>query len=310
VPQNIPSYNFRIRFRDVGDTETLAEISGLTMMGVEIISPNGDEEWLVGSSQTIMWTVIDAYGADYVDLYFSSTNWVDSTPIASSQYEGSFGWTVPNSPSTDVRIRAYGTELWLMDETDAPFTIAGFKVTYPNGGETFEVGSNEEIKWETTGSIEAVDIWIQPEGWMTIAEGIPNTGSYPWVVEDYAGLEGRLRVTQASNTACNDVSDSWFSIAKLTVTSPNGGEVLYGGSTHLINWTSYGWEGSFLVELSTDAGGIWTPLNPSVSSTSWNWPVPESWEYTQCLIRVTSSDGAVSDVSDNFFTITQGVAPE
>ncbi|MBU8933976.1 MAG: hypothetical protein KOO62_08200 [candidate division Zixibacteria bacterium] len=304
VPQNIPSGIFKLRFRDADDEQTLAEISGLTMTGVQILSPNGGEEWLVGSMQTIQFAVFDAYGAPYVDLYFSSTDWADSTLISSSNYGSSYTWTVPNIPTNNGAIRAYGTELGLLDESDAPFTIAGFKVTYPNGGETLEVGSSVDIKWETIGSIEAVDIYIEPEGWQSIAVGVPNTGSYTWAVPDYAGLETRLRVTQASNTACNDVSDSWFSIAELTVTSPNGGEIWYWGETRLIDWTVYGWEGSFDIFLSSNDGLQWVPLVSGVSSTSYSWYLnPEGAISGTFLLKVITQDGLLFDQSDATFEI-------
>ncbi|RKX29979.1 MAG: hypothetical protein DRP47_00315 [Candidatus Zixiibacteriota bacterium] len=312
VPQNIPSYQFQIRFRDVHDLNTLAQINWLAMDGVEVLEPNGGEEWLVGDTQTIKWVVIDASGEDYLYLFYSLDNWVSDTQLIATGVvnDGSYFWTIPNTPTENASVLVYKpgsaayAEPGIFDTSDSVFTIAGFTVNSPNGGETLEVGSNAEIKWETTGSIEAVDIYFGIEGWETIVLGVANTGSYTWVVPDYAGWEGWIMVTQASNTACNDLSDSWLSIAKLTVTSPTKNDIWYLDHEYYITWTSDGWEGSFKVELSTDAGANWETIDANVPSTSFLWYIPYTVPLShECVIRVTTSDGALVAESDEYFEI-------
>ncbi len=110
------------------------------------------------------------------------------------------------------------------------------------------------------------------------------------------------------------------------VTQPNGGEILYSGTTYPISWVD-ALVDTVKLEYSTDNGTIWTTIADSIQSRSGN-PVPPkarvvnglvdpsesvagsySWlvPFTasdQCLIRVSHyGDGGIVDVSDAAFTI-------
>lgn len=101
----------------------------------------------------------------------------------------------------------------------------------------------------------------------------------------------------------------------VTVTKPNGGEVVLGGNVFQITWTAADPDGdatiqSFEIRLSTDAGTNFnTIIAPSVVGTArtFNWNVPTGLNTTTARIRVTVSDnagGQGQDASDANFAIT------
>ncbi|MBT7311359.1 hypothetical protein HN843_06310, partial [bacterium] len=82
----------------------------------------------------------------------------------------------------------------------------------------------------------------------------------------------------------------------LTMTAPNGGEVLAIDNTQNITWNSAGGGASTVkLELSRNGGSSWSTIsNNTQNDGSYNWTVtgPSS---EQCLVKVSSPDGTVSD---------------
>jgi photosystem II stability/assembly factor-like uncharacterized protein len=114
----------------------------------------------------------------------------------------------------------------------------------------------------------------------------------------------------------------------LSVIRPNGGEVLYSGTSYPITWENI-FVDSVKLEYSTDAGSSWVliaetaakpseyhnPVHPKLHNVStpnlqgelsmatYDWIVPSTMS-TQCLVRVSDKSGpSVFDVSDATFSI-------
>lgn len=91
----------------------------------------------------------------------------------------------------------------------------------------------------------------------------------------------------------------------LTLLSPNGSEIMMGGSIYTIVWTNSGTVESVLIEFSIDDGNTWTGVYPpNVGNTgSYNWLVPIV-ESVQCRVRITNAANlGVYDTSDGVFSI-------
>ena len=89
----------------------------------------------------------------------------------------------------------------------------------------------------------------------------------------------------------------------LTVVIPNGDETWQGGSNHDIIWTSNGTSETVKIEYSTNNGSIWNlAINSTGDDDTHTWTVPND-KSTQCLIRISDTDGSPSDQSDSVFTI-------
>jgi ligand-binding sensor domain-containing protein len=89
----------------------------------------------------------------------------------------------------------------------------------------------------------------------------------------------------------------------IRLTSPKGSESWMAGSEHVISWNSVGISGNVMIEFSENNGGDWTTIvsnTPDMGSYAWTISGEPS---TQCLIRVSDTDGSPSDVSDQVFTV-------
>jgi subtilisin family serine protease len=93
-------------------------------------------------------------------------------------------------------------------------------VVVPNGGEVYLYGQAVNLQWNAADNVgvTSVDLQISRNGlagpFTTIAAAVPNTGSYPWIVDPPASNNCLLRVVAsdlAGNTGQDD-SDAPFAI--------------------------------------------------------------------------------------------------
>ncbi|MEZ4363599.1 MAG: lamin tail domain-containing protein [Kofleriaceae bacterium] len=84
---------------------------------VHVDSPNGGEQWTVGTSHVISWTSSNLASVD-VDY---AVDGVSYTRIATGVTGGSFAWTVPAPATTAARIRVSGGTV--SDTSDAAFSV-------------------------------------------------------------------------------------------------------------------------------------------------------------------------------------------
>jgi len=100
------------------------------------------------------------------------------------------------------------------------------------------------------------------------------------------------------------------SLAYITVISPNGGEVWEINSVHEIKWQSQQTSGTVKIEFSPDNGANWALIDSSAGdSHHYSWTIPDSLS-TNCLVKITDSDGKPFDQGDSVFTIAAPLAAE
>ncbi|MFC2161640.1 SBBP repeat-containing protein, partial [Acidobacteriota bacterium] len=281
---------------------------------VSMTSPNGGESWDGGSAQNITWTSEGTVGAVKIEYSTDSgTSWTEV--VATTPNDGTHPWTVPNTPSTQCLVRigeaADGSP---SDTSDAVFSILfqpQISITSPNGGESWEVGSANNITWTTEGTVGPVKIEYSTDSgtsWTEVVATTPNDGTHPWTVPNSQSVQCLVRIGEASDGSPVDNSDAIFSIVPvpaITVTSPNGGENWVVGSAHNITWTSEGTVGDVKIEYSTDNGTAWTEIvNPTANDGTHPWTVPSTMS-VMCLVRISeAADGNPVDTSDGVFSIT------
>jgi hypothetical protein len=93
----------------------------------------------------------------------------------------------------------------------------------------------------------------------------------------------------------------------VTVTNPNGSEIIVGGRTHPIEWQTTGPVSKVFVEFSLNNGSTWSEVYPPNTANTgiFNWLVPNV-NSEQCLVRVANADNlSVYDTSNAVFTIYQ-----
>jgi beta propeller repeat protein len=315
---NYPSTQCRVRVTDINNPTVSDQSDGMFTISetplVTLISPNGGENWQVGSTQLISWYYVNV---NNIKIDYSTNNGTSWSAITLSiPNSGSYRWSVPNTPSTNCLVRITDVSSAVTDISNEVFTISPspnpvLKVAAPNGGEHFEPGSTVTIKWVSQ-DINNVGIDYSSNNgasWNSVVQNIPAAnGSYDWTTPEITSNSCLIRICDAANLNFCDQSDSTFRIAPVSVVAivhPNGGEVLHIGSTVNILWTSSNVL-DVKIELSIDNGDSWIDINSFVASSGiYPWVVTNSPSF-QSLIKITDLlDYNVYDISENVFTIEE-----
>ncbi len=88
-------------------------------------------------------------------------------------------------------------------------------ITAPNGGESWLVGTTQNIIWTSTGSLSAVQLELSTDNgatWTIIAANTANDGSESWTIPNNVSSQCLVRVSDAADGNPSDVSDGLFSI--------------------------------------------------------------------------------------------------
>jgi hypothetical protein len=126
---NIPSQTCRVRVTDVDGSPSDQSNAEFTISLVDFItvgSPNGGENWRIGSSHDITWTSSGTSG--YVKIQYSTNNGLSwANIITSTPDNGSYTWTIPNAPSVNCLVKVMNTLLSTpSDQSDTVFTISRY----------------------------------------------------------------------------------------------------------------------------------------------------------------------------------------
>ncbi len=95
---------------------------------------------------------------------------------------------------------------------------AGLTVVSPNGGETWQIQTTQEITWTTLGNLDSVKIEFSTTGgssWEIITGSAPNTSTYSWELPIALTEFCKVRVSDAEDDFPADESDSLFTISKI-----------------------------------------------------------------------------------------------
>ena len=333
IPANLtPQTDYRVRVTSTSDTtftSTSAANFQITAppMGLTLTSPNGSNTLTAGVTTSITWTYTGAPGSVKLELLKAGSlvQTISSSAAVGSNGSGSFSWLVPSTMAlgNDYRVRITSVSTpSVTDTSDADFRInhTGFAVTSPNGGESWQVGTTQTIKWIYSGSVgTAVKIDLYKSGVLNKAlisstpVGSGGVGQYSWAVPgtQAVGSDYTVKVTSTSVTTMTDASNANFSIVNtgVALTSPNGGEVWAPGSTHNITWTSSGTPGTDL-KIELLKGGV---VNATLASAvaigngSFSWQVPANQTLgTDYTVRISSNQSPqYTDSSNANFSIDQ-----
>ncbi|MFH1194362.1 MAG: LamG-like jellyroll fold domain-containing protein [bacterium] len=279
---------------------------------ITVASPNGGENWVVGSSKNITWgyNLVDNVKIEYTT---DGTTWntlIASTPASATSYS----WTIPNEISANCKVRVSdASNAALNDESNAVFSIIApfVTVTAPNGGESWNIGTAHNITWTSDG-VTNVKLEYSTTGgapWNSIiASTAASAGTYSWTIPNAPTTNCLVKVSEATTGTPNDQSNAVFTIPPptITVTAPNGGEIYGTGSSQNITWTSIGLS-NVKIEYSTNNGSDWIEISASADASlgTFPWTVPNT-PSTNCLVKISDLDGTPSDQSNSRFTITTG----
>ncbi len=297
-------------------------VSNEEPLWIQVTSPNGGEEWEVGSSQEITWDAHPDIQNVAIGLSLNSGANFTYLVAASTPNDGVFTWNpIPYQAfgaQDRIKIKDVDNSA-IYDVSDADFAVTGtwLVVTCPNGGEVFVAGTNEEITWKSSETSGLVTIDYSKDNFAadvhSIAVDTPNDGSFlwediPWDLSDTV----RVRVHCAA-PEMSDASDGDFSIVEpepyIEVLVPNGGEVWGFGQSHEITWDSYEVTGTVNIWYSKDdfESDIHTIATGEPNDYSYEWeniPVDQS---DSVRVKIGSTlNPSIYDVSDDYFSMEEG----
>lgn len=161
------------------------------------------------------------------------------------------------------------------------------KVLSPNGGEMFYTNTPIQIRWRGGDPSASVTIELHRDSVPTIqiVSDYRNSGSYKWkpAHEIIASATYSVIVRLSSNVS--DSSDGVFTIysgkPSFTFLTPSSGQVIYGGSTYIIEWAVIA-EGpgivpdTFLELLGPNGSSQSLNGNLPIRGTRFKWSVPRN----------------------------------
>ena len=284
---------------------------GVVNPSIAVTVPDTPLNWLVGSTQTIVWT--HTLGGSTVDIDVSrdggsTWNVIASSVTNASATSGSWDWVVTNPTTTSARIRVRTASGAVSDMSDTDFTITRpNQVPIANAGGPYSGIVGLVVAFDASRSSD-------PDGdaltyqW-AFGDGATGSGIGP----THAYVEsGDYTVTLAVSDGLATSSPSTAAVhvinAVIAVTAPNT-TVNWGvGSTQTIAWTHNLGVGSTVnIDASRDGGTTWKLIASSVANTSdttgsYTWVVSGP-RTTSARIRVRTASGDVTDASDVNFTI-------
>ncbi|MEI6697146.1 MAG: T9SS type A sorting domain-containing protein, partial [Bacteroidota bacterium] len=318
---NTPSSRALVKISEVGNL-TAFDISDniFTISPFILLTyPNGTENLMGCEIKNITWNA--GATSQHYSIEYSTDNGSTWAGIISdyntTATNCTYSWTVNNAVSSlycKIRVTDLFTPL-KTDISDNPFSITQVTnalLISPNGGESWKVGTTQQIKYSTSGPTTAVKLYYSVDNgtnWIAITTNTSG-GTYNWSVPNTPATTALIKV-EDKNIACNaDQSNAVFTIEPhITITAPNGGEVLYGCRSNDISWFGGGTSNYYKIEYSSNGGTTWNTIVASYYSTSitnvYTWAVIPNLSSSSCLIRISdASNPAKTDVSDAYFTIT------
>jgi len=235
LPINAPvGTEYRIRISSTSNviytdtSDAPFRISANTGSSIELVAPNGGENWVQGSNQTIQWNYTGNPGTTVkIEALRNGTVLAVITPGTSigPSGSGSFNLTFPyNTPlGSDYRIRVTSTKnpAWT-DTSDDTFSVSpAITVTSPDGGEHYPVNSILPMSWTYSGNpgstvnIQVIKNTTVLKTLTGIPIGTSGSGLLNVTIPGSTpnGSDYLIRVSSTSYPACFDTSNGTFTIS-------------------------------------------------------------------------------------------------
>src|ERR1035437_5867882 len=317
---SIPSSQYRIRISEaVTGSPVVYSDGAFTILPqlvktISMITPNGGEHWIVGTTNEIRWV---STNIDSVNLDYSLDDGSDWKNIATNvPSNGLYNWLVPvvdfRSDNSLIRVSdvKQGTAFAISQAAFSIYPSKVLKWIFPNGGESFYSNTTliVPVIWLSSG-IESVKIDFTSDmglSWVNVVPSLHSTGAYNWTVPlNTPTSMARLKITDLSDSTITDISDDNFfidTIPPIKLITPIGNNTFSASSGMNISWKSNAAISSVKIEYSPDNGKSWNiisdyiPCTPNkVNNYLWN-GIPNGIK-GNILIKVSDSKGRYSDKS-------------
>lgn len=254
---------------------------------VELTYPLGyrndqNQPQVLSGTPSIKW----AYSADVtaVKLEYSTnsgSSWElieNNIPAVSGRNNG-YAWSIPTGLTTNnglIRISDVNDPS-IADTSMATFAIQQqeLKLTKPVFGQELGQGDLVSITWEKENVANCKVEFYNGTSWQTIVESTSNT-TYPWNVPAIAIENGRIRVSDATNSDLAVTADELkLGIPTLTVVKPLTQDSICIGFRNDLNWQSR-FIDKIRLRFSDDGGNfknVPSGLNVDATLGTFNWNV-------------------------------------
>jgi photosystem II stability/assembly factor-like uncharacterized protein len=188
---------------------------------INVLSPNGGEQWLSGNSYNITW---QKNNVELISLYYSTNSGQDWLLIEENVQADNLNYwwdSIPNTPSENCLVKIIDeNDPNIFDMSDSTFSIIfnpQINITLPNGGESLARGGTFTIKWGFQ-QLNKFNILYSLDGgvnWISIINNLNwfgNNGEYDWNVPDTTSEQCLIKIESSLNPAIFDVSDQYFRI--------------------------------------------------------------------------------------------------
>ena len=197
---------------------------------------------------------VDYYASDYIlgPLIHTQHPSDDYQQAMASTHDG---WFRTFLMSNVIRLRAEGMtdtinlddsmtrqqeldqfNVYVADADDLPPSpTPTLTLQVPNGSETWEIGTQQQIQWSSTGEVGNVKLEYSTNGFgdaKTIVASTADDGSYTWTIPEDASTNVLVRVSSTITATISDTSNSAFTIAYPT--GPHSFEDSYKRVSHAI----------------------------------------------------------------------------
>ncbi|MCB1060012.1 MAG: T9SS type A sorting domain-containing protein [Calditrichaeota bacterium] len=306
----------RVRVRHLTET-TVADTSNanftIATPSITVISPNGGEDWTVGSQHTIRWTKSGNVGNVQVRIKRDFPNGVwEYITLTSDTF---YNWTVTSPTETNCRIYVYQDgNTSVSDTSNSDFTISGpwLTVDQPNGNEILTPGQSYTIRWTKHNFSGPCRVEINKSypsaTWTTLAASVAPD-SLVWNVDQVGSTTARIRVTSTDYSTASDTSNANFAISYpfLQVTSPNTAVTWLTGTTQTISWSASNIVGNYNIYVNRSySTGEWELLAINIAGSSWQWVVSGATSSAARIRVIPVNLPSYYDDSNTNFTIGDG----
>ena len=310
-------------------------IGGASGQSITITSPNGGETWNAGSTQVVTWDETGLGYHNYVGVYVQR----GAEPAEVLGYAESdaheFAWPIcefiGDASDYVIRVVCENCDPPVEDASDAPFAITGstpipsLTLTSPAGGELWQAGTIQTVTWDSTDPTGHVGVWLFGAGQRHEFLGcVPMAaGSLTWDINAFIGDGSDYEVGVIWQQPCGAGVEAFSAVPltiagslpvpALTVTSPNGGEVLSADTTHVITWSSIDPSGDVELWLTDDVTRYEFLGVAPTSQGQFAWPIVpcigDATDY-RILLHWSSGQHTAEDMSDGTFELAGSTTSE
>ena len=216
-------------YANITSDQTSQNYTAALAPALQLTSPNGWEHWTLGSTKAITWNAINYTGTVRLVLFKGGVrfgNIAANIPAAAGSYSWTVGQTYDSGMApegSDYRLYLRSTDGTLIDPSDTRLGLinpAQLELTAPNGGESWELGTTQNITWNANGYAGTVRLILFQKGIKIgqIAANLPAAqGSYSWTVGTHQNGTATAGVYYSIRLLAGDGSQDDFSDGPMTL---------------------------------------------------------------------------------------------